>query len=485
MKKFSVLTYNFNDYEIMREPREVDPECEYIYVTDNPKYQEQTKVWKVIVDKDLEGLSNFEKEYSVKYNPFKYCTTDTVIELDGSIQINKNIDKLYNDFISSKCELGVIVHPMRFSIPKEYEIWCKARNYPVEQMQKCLKAMTVMGYDFNYKGLYETTVRIVKNTERNKLINEAVLDLLKKLGSDTIERIDRCVFSFLINHLYNDTNVLPMSEQIIHSDFMKLCYHNSPDVVQSESNTDVRDMGFLFNNIVKLYKLNEVSNFNKNVNRDIVVTMTSWKKRINNVSKTIVTLLKNTIKPRCIELNLSEEEFQNKEKDLPEDLILLANKEQVNINWVGANTKSFKKLIPTLKKYWNEKDLYIFTADDDIIYQPDILERFKKSMLDNEEKKVVCFGNYVCRLNGQPVVRGGACMYKVDFFTEKLWEDLTEDVIQTNEDDWWYSYHFLTNGGRKVCYTGYNLNFFNEEGSHQYNTRNTRRLLLEKLMEQK
>ena len=52
MKKYSVLMYNFNDYEIMREPKEVDPECEYIYVTDNPKYQNETKVWKVIVDKE-------------------------------------------------------------------------------------------------------------------------------------------------------------------------------------------------------------------------------------------------------------------------------------------------------------------------------------------------------------------------------------------------------------------------------------------------
>ena len=133
--------------------------------------------------------------------------------------------------------------------------------------------------------------------------------------------------------------------------------------------------------------------------------------------------------------------------------------------------------------YWNEKDLYIFTADDDVTYQPDILERFKKSMLDNEEKKVVCFGNFVCRLKGQPVVCGGACMYKIGFFTEKLWEDLTDDVILTNEDDWWYSYHFLKNGGRKVFYTGIGLKFFNEDDRHQYNTRNTYRLLLEKLKE--
>lgn len=118
--------------------------------------------------------------------------------------------------------------------------------------------------------------------------------------------------------------------------------------------------------------------------------------------------------------------------------------------------------------YWNEKDLYIFTVDDDVTYQPDILERFKKSMLDNEEKKVVCFGNFVCRLKGQPVVRGGACMYKIGFFTEKLWEDLTDDVILTNEDDWWYAYNFLCTGKRSIVYTDDELTFFNQIGGHGY-----------------
>ena len=98
MKKYSVLMYNFNNYEIMREPKEVDPECEYIYVTDNPKYQNETKVWKVIVDKDLEWLSAFDKCYSVRFNLFKYATTPVCIYLDGSVQIYKKLTKLYNDF---------------------------------------------------------------------------------------------------------------------------------------------------------------------------------------------------------------------------------------------------------------------------------------------------------------------------------------------------------------------------------------------------
>ena len=43
MKKYSILTFNFNNYEIFREPLEVDPECEYVYVTDNPNFKSNRK----------------------------------------------------------------------------------------------------------------------------------------------------------------------------------------------------------------------------------------------------------------------------------------------------------------------------------------------------------------------------------------------------------------------------------------------------------
>ena len=479
MYKYSVLMYNFNNYEIMREPREIDPECEYIYVTDNPDLQKQTKVWKIVVDKDLENLpSPFDKVFYARYNSFKYCSTDTCIELDGSIQIYKSLNQLYQDFTNSGAEQGLIVHPLRFSIPREYEIWKQIRNYPAEQAEKCMKSMEAMGYDLNYKGLYEMTVRIVKNTPNNKLLNESCYELLKKMDE---HRVDRCIFSFLINKEFNNLQIFPLSEQIIHSDWMQVCLHNKKEINDELSNTDVRDKGFLFDKFVVLYKILTKSNIDyRNVNRDLVVTMTSWKKRIDNVSRTIFTLLKNTVKPRSIELNLSEEEFPLKEKELPNDLLLLTKQFPININWVGKNTKSFKKLIPTLKKYWNEKDLYIFTADDDVIYQQNILEMFVNKMKQNDERKCICFGNFVCRLKNQPVVRGGASMYKVGFFNEGLWNELTEDVIETNEDDWWYSYHFLKNGGREICFTGLQLKFFNEDGKHQYNTSNTRKLLMSK-----
>lgn len=433
MKKYSVLMYNFNDYEIMREPKEVDPDCEYIYVTDNPKYQNETKVWKVIVDKDLDKLpSAFDKVFTVRYNPFKYCTTDTVIEMDGSIQIYKKLDQLYNDFTASGCELGVIVHPLRFSITKEYEIWKMCRKYPEEQKQKCLKAMTAMGYDFNYKGLYEMTVRIVKKTDRNKMIDEATFELLKKLGGNKIDRLDQPVYSFLLNHLYNDTSVFPMSEQIIHSDYMKWCLHRKKNVNPMLANTDIRNEGFLFNKLVKLYKLYEYDlktlKKTKKV-EDAIISLTSWKKRINTVSYTIYSLLK-----KCpgfdIVLTLSEDEFPDKEKELPRDLLDLAKNGFVEILWVKENTYTFKKMLPTMKKYPNKA---IITADDGCRYYRNYAQELYNLSIVNPGK-IISYNGWV-KFGVTNGGGGSGILFPAGCFKDYK---LTQKIIDTKHDDYYY-----------------------------------------------
>lgn len=423
--------YNFNDYEIMREPKEVDPECEYIYVTDNPKYQNETKVWKVIVDK-MDGLSAFDKVFTVRYNPFKYCTTDTVIEMDGSIQIYKKLDQLYNDFTASGCELGVIVHPLRFSITKEYEIWKMCRKYPEEQKQKCLKAMTAMGYDFNYKGLYEMTVRIVKKTDRNKMIDEATFELLKKLGGDKIDRLDQPVYSFLLNHLYNDTSVFPMSEQIIHSDYMKWCLHRKTNVNPMLANTDIRNEGFLFNKLVKLYKLYEYDlktlKKTKKV-EDAIISLTSWKKRINTVSYTIYSLLK-----KCpgfdIVLTLSEDEFPDKEKELPRDLLDLSKNGFVEILWVKENTYTFKKMLPTMKKYPNKA---IITADDGCRYYRNYAQELYNLSIVNP-CKIISYNGWV-KFGVTNGGGGSGILFPAGCFKDYK---LTQKIIDTKHDDYYY-----------------------------------------------
>lgn len=113
----------------------------------------------------------------------------------------------------------------------------------------------------------------------------------------------------------------------------------------------------------------------------LLVSLTSYPARINTVNQTIESLLNQTVKPDKIILWLSIEEFPNKEKELPKQLLDLIPK-GLTIDWC-QNVKSYNKLIPVLKKYPNS---FIITADDDIIYNENCI----KSLIDTYKKYPKC-----------------------------------------------------------------------------------------------
>lgn len=114
-------------------------------------------------------------------------------------------------------------------------------------------------------------------------------------------------------------------------------------------------------------------------NEQTVISLTSWKQRIQTAHKAINSLLQYCKKSHIV-LVLSEEEFPQKEKSLPSQIIDLANSEKIEILWTYDNTKAFKKVMPTMEKY---KNVPIVSADDDLIYTRDyaseLYESFKKS----------------------------------------------------------------------------------------------------------
>ena len=113
----------------------------------------------------------------------------------------------------------------------------------------------------------------------------------------------------------------------------------------------------------------------------IIVSLTSFPARINIVVKTIKTLLTQTLKPDAVILWLAPEQFPNGEKDLPQELLDL-KQYGLTIDWY-KDIRSYKKIIPTLKKYPNA---VIITTDDDIYYAPDTVESLYKSYLEHRNE---------------------------------------------------------------------------------------------------
>lgn len=101
------------------------------------------------------------------------------------------------------------------------------------------------------------------------------------------------------------------------------------------------------------------------MNNKIIISMTSYPKRIKYVAKAFASILMTSVDKslyHCV-LTLSLLEFPNKIQDLPQDLQILINNNLIEIIWTEDNTKSHKKLMPTLKKYPNNPILVI---DDDV-----------------------------------------------------------------------------------------------------------------------
>ncbi len=178
----------------------------------------------------------------------------------------------------------------------------------------------------------------------------------------------------------------------------------------------------------------------KTTDERIVVSMTSWKKRINNVEPVVKSILNNTKIPYKIICNLSTDEFPMKEEELPPNLLQLQNNTIFEINWIKENNKAFKKFMPTLKKYPND---IIITIDDDFLYPSDFIETFYNKHL--EKPKIPLSGNNVV-MDSANFHCGCASLIKAEYFGKYINLLYDEKVVSLGSSDVFYTYCAAING---------------------------------------
>jgi hypothetical protein len=175
----------------------------------------------------------------------------------------------------------------------------------------------------------------------------------------------------------------------------------------------------------------------------VVVTMTSWVKRIGSVKKVVESIMNNTVKPNKLYLNLSKTEFDGIE--LPKDLIEYFNSDdRLIINWVdGENTKTMKKVFPILQ-YLDDDDI-IITADDDILFPNDLIESRIKDF-EKFDKKYSITSNK----NSIGIFKDMNVASAISLYTKRMlinWDKyVNDDIIKTYNDDRTYVYLVWLNG---------------------------------------
>lgn len=113
----------------------------------------------------------------------------------------------------------------------------------------------------------------------------------------------------------------------------------------------------------------------KYCNHDIVVSLTTYGKRLNEVHLAIESIMEQTMKANRIILWLDD---GVQDKPLPQAL-QLQQKRGLEVKFC-EDIRSYKKLIPTLKICPNDA---IITIDDDLIYEFDVLENLIIPYLSN------------------------------------------------------------------------------------------------------
>ena len=121
----------------------------------------------------------------------------------------------------------------------------------------------------------------------------------------------------------------------------------------------------------------------KIADHDVIVSLTTHSKRIYEVFLAIESIMQGTIKPNRIVLCLGDKEFEGKtlpvylQKQVERGLEILYCKD----------IRSYTKIIPVLRR---NPESIIVTIDDDVIYEPDLLENLLRAYNEHPECVSAC-----------------------------------------------------------------------------------------------
>lgn len=135
----------------------------------------------------------------------------------------------------------------------------------------------------------------------------------------------------------------------------------------------------------------------------IIVSLTTWAKRIHNIPTVLDTIFCQTRTPDLVVLNLNEDET------VPKDVNEYLTSHNVELNRVPLK-KVYKKLIPTLTKYPYD---CIINIDDDWLYPSTMIEDFWNTHIKYPNNPISGNREFI---NGLPCHCGCASLTKASFF---------------------------------------------------------------------
>lgn len=190
-------------------------------------------------------------------------------------------------------------------------------------------------------------------------------------------------------------------------------------------------------------------------NERIIVSLTTWEKRISNIPTVLDTIFAQTVSPDLVVLNLSEELI------IPDEIRIYLDAHDVEINRVTFE-KVYKKLIPTLIKYPED---CIINIDDDWLYPSTMIEDFWNTHVKYPNNPISGNREFI---NGLPCHCGCASLTKASFFDDL---NIIDNEVMNNcpSDDTVFTYFAALSGHPYVWSNGlYHINLQPYNQSNPY-----------------
>ena len=248
-KKYTVLSFSFNNYDKIREPKVLDPDAEYVFITDRkpPEPSQLDTVigdavkkskWDIRVESKLANTNPIYASYYVRYHPFEFASTDTVVVVDASIQINDSLAPIVDAFLASNADYSTMLNDYRTDEDKMRHFRDRLRRVSQEEVDDMTAYIASMNQT-GWRGTIGCAFAIFKNTPVVSELLSTVWSKLLELGYSGIpNRMDEIVLHKELYQFAKRIRLFITSIQMVQSTYMTYCKHNSNEPIPPYANYD-------------------------------------------------------------------------------------------------------------------------------------------------------------------------------------------------------------------------------------------------------
>lgn len=288
-----------------------------------------------------------------------------------------------------------------------------------------LKSVCKKVFDKNIYSIYGSLTRI----RNSKNYNTSIFHNYNYLTKNYHELEKNYSYYSSMDSINNICNAISKKEHKF------ICVNNDSSYIDfNELKTELRKaLEANFNN--KEYVKPKENKIDLKISDKLIVSFTSWNKRIQYCKHTIDLMMNQTVLPDKIILNLSEEEFPNKKYDLPIELVNEEiDNDKFEIYWVKENTTVWKKIIPTMDRFPND---LVFSIDDDIEYPSNYIEEMYRTYCENNKFYPVV--GYEFMIDNNLCHSGPFTLTSKKFYGDLLNKIYNDLILPTLPDKKWQS----------------------------------------------